>query len=221
MLLLIPMRLSGPAIRSDRPQRQMSKLDRQLDDFSSGGRVEIHLPAGEEVDVGGLHQMLRNEIDSRPHRIPLDLRGVHGAPKPLIDVLIESQRYARSQGKLLSISYALPPMKEALNPRRRRKAGKYDDAIDDDEAADAGSVAKTLLDTRLSEENKYDISKAERIRRDKKTKKKTKKKKQNKLRDYLVIGALILLCGTVVGIVEWMIVFHDPPDTIVPNKTFE
>ena len=42
----------------------MSKLDRQLDDVMGEERVQIRLAEGEAVDVGGLHQLLRNEIDS-------------------------------------------------------------------------------------------------------------------------------------------------------------
>ncbi len=197
----------------------MSKLDRQLDDITGKGRVEIQIAAGEEVDVGQLHQMLRNEIDSRHHRIPLDLRKVHGAPQALIDVLIESQKYARSQGKILSVSYALPPMQEAMNPRRRRQAGKSNEAIDSDTAADAGEVAKSLLDERHSDESAYDISNAEKIIREKK--KNGKKKKRNKRREYLILGAVILLVTGVIGAIEWVIVFNDQPSAVMPIKSFE
>lgn len=195
----------------------MSKLDRHLDKLRGEGRVEIQIAAGEEIDVGRLHQLLRNEIDARQHRIPVDLRKVHGAPEALVDVLIESQKYARSQGKILSVSYALPPMQEALNPIRRRMAGKSAERLDGDAAADASQVAKELIDQCYSEEATYDTSKAEKIQRKKKP-----ANTRSKGFDYLLLGSVILSVTMVIAAIEWAIVFNDQPDAvIIPAKTFE
>ena len=136
----------------------MSKLDRQLDQVSGEKKVAVVWPKDADVDVVRLRERLISEIDGHNHRIPLDLRGVHGAPPALVEILIDLQKYARSEGKLLSISYALPPMQDALNPRRRRKAGRPSEAIDEDGQPDASEVAKSLLVQ--DEVSEYDIGKA-------------------------------------------------------------
>jgi hypothetical protein len=188
----------------------MSKIDRQLDNVSGEGRVEIHIAEGQQVDVGGLHQMLRNEIDMRQQRIPLDLRGVHGAPPELVAVLIESQKYARSQGKLLAIRYALPAMQDALNPHRGRRS-----AEPESQPQDAGQVAKTLLDSQLAEEPAYDISRAQKIQRDKSK----QKRKRSKIRDYAILLGFAILA---VAAIEWILVFNsDSTPMTVPSKSFE
>ena len=126
----------------------MSKLDRQLDDVFGEGRVEVFWPSDDEVDVELLRLQLISEIDAHAQRIPLDLRGVQGAPEQLVDLLLEMQRYAMSRSKVLSISASLPPMQEALNPRRRRKAGRPQEAIDDVGSRNASEVAKTAIRSR-------------------------------------------------------------------------
>jgi len=202
----------------------MSKLDRQLDQFA-GGRVEIEIAAGEAVDVPKLHQLLRNEIDRRPERIPVDLRKVHGAPPELIDVLAEAFRYAQSQNKILSISYALPAMQEALSPRRyqtskRAEGKKSDDAAE--EPTDAGTIAKSILDTRLAEELTYDLSNAEPVARKETPPWKPNKAKRAKRWQRLLLVFAVVIATVVIGVVEWIIVFDDDSDAVImPTKTFE
>lgn len=130
----------------------MSKLERQLDDVFGEERVEILWPSDDEVDVELLRLQLVSEIDAHAQRIPLDLRGVRGAPEQLVDLLLEMQRYAMSQTKVLSISASLPPMQEALNPRRRRKAGRPQKAIDERGTRDASEVARNAIRSRGSDD---------------------------------------------------------------------
>ena len=99
-----------------------------------------------------LRLQLISEIDAHAQRIPLDLRGVRGAPEQLVDLLLEMQRYAMSQTKVLSISASLPPMQEALNPRRRRKAGRPEEAIDERGTRDASEVARNAIRSRGSDD---------------------------------------------------------------------
>ena len=137
----------------------MSKLDRQLDKIHNESRVVIEWPKDVEVDVDALRATLIEEIDQHHRRVPLDLRSVHGAPKALVKLLLEMQRYARSKDKVLAISYALAPMQDALNPRRRRKAGRSNEAIDQEGSIDAGEVAKSALDLDKGKSAaSYDIS---------------------------------------------------------------
>ena len=77
----------------------------------------------------------------------LILRTVNGAPDALVDLLLELQRYAMSRGKVLSISASLPPMQEALNPRRRRKAGRPQEAIDEEGTGSASEVARSAINS--------------------------------------------------------------------------
>ena len=130
----------------------MAKLDRQLDEFFGERRVEVQWPSDEEVDVDLLRLHLISEIDSHARRVPLDLRGVNGAPEELVDLLLEMQRYAMAQSKVLSISASLPPMQEALNPRRRRRAGRPQEAIDEDGARDASEVARSAIQSQSNSE---------------------------------------------------------------------
>ncbi len=191
----------------------MSKLDRQLDGLTGDGRVEIEISEGQDVDVGELHQLLRNEIDRRHHRIPIDLRRVHGAPVELIDVLISAEKYARKQGKILTISYALPPMQEALDPMRRRatkSAQKGDE--------DAGAAAKSLLDEQNASEHRYDITRAEKIGR-KRTRRNTGK--QYAIKRYIVLGSIIAVATLAIGWIEYVILFNESPSTVVPSKILE
>ena len=192
----------------------MAKIDRQLDRVWGEGQVRIDWPADEEVDVDLVRLYLISEIDRHDYRIPVDLRGVQGAPEELIDLLVEMQRYARDQAKYLSISNSLPPMQEALHPRRRRAGRKQTSATT---ATDAGESARTVLDSQYKEEP-YSIEESKVVRKPKKRK---SSKTQRKRSHYLRLGGLILAVTGAIAVVEWYFIFHAKSDGVVVRKTFE
>lgn len=197
----------------------MSKLERQLDRIHNEQRVVIKWARGDEPNVDRVRQMLLAAIDDHKQRIPLDLRKVDGAPNELVELLIEAQRYARERDKVLSISFALEPMRKALNPRRRRKAGKGSEAIDDDGSIDASEVADALLlaETKNASTESYDISKAEKIIREPK-----KSRFSPTAKRYLFLGCLAFV-GTALAVsLEAFILFgQEQPTVNVRKKTFE
>ena len=192
----------------------MSRLDRQLDRVHNEERHCVVWPSDEEVDFDQVRSDLLKAVDDHDRRVPLDLRQVNGAPRRLIDLLIEARAYARSQDKILSISYALPPMQEALNPKRR---GKKQRSKEDD----AGQVAQSLLDAERKRDQPatYDPSKAEKIVR---PKKKKKKKNTSPLMRYAILAAIVLAGTLVLVAIEYFWIFgQETQDFIVPQKTFE
>jgi hypothetical protein len=194
----------------------MSKLDRQLDDIWGEKRVDIHWPADQEIDVDLLRLQLISEIDAHRQRVPLDLRGVDGAPEALVALLVELQSYALSQSKVISISNILPPMQEALNPRRGRRSAESDVAK---EGPTAGEVARSALNSRTPiDPVKYDLSAAKKIER--RLKPRRKKVKRTR-REYAIIATVILLILGITGLAEWYYVFAHQPVLKVPSKTFE
>ena len=192
----------------------MSKLDRQLDAIVGGERVEIRWPKEAEIDIDALTAELKSNIDNAAQRVSLDLRGVHGAPARLVDLLCEAQVYARENGKVLAISAALPAMETALNPRRRRKAGRSKEAIDKESALDAGELAKSVLDSRF-DQPEYDMSKAETIIRPKKIKKKTP------LTHYIGLAGIIAVSLAVIGGVYYYATNDEAPLIQPPTKAYE
>ena len=193
----------------------MSKLDRQLDEVYGEERVVIRWPANAEVDLNEIRDHLIRQIDDHVQRVPLDLRRVDGVPQPLIDLLIECQAYARSSGKVLSISSARPEMHDALNGRPRRKSARTKNTVT------AGDLAKSVLDQQLLQDEppKYDVSKAEKIKR---PKKKGRHQKESTWKRYAMLAAVAILVTGVIGAVEWYVIFNrDPDNMIVPTKSFE
>ena len=172
----------------------------------------------EAVDVAALREHLVAEIDDHQTRIPIDLRTVEGAPGELVDLLRECQIYARSQGKVLSISNALLPMQHALSGRRRRNRKT------EGKDADAGGSARSILDEHLAKENpaQYDISNAERIERPRKRRSKRHSSKQRpSARRYAILGGFILVSIAVIGVVIWHLSDTTETTILVPKKGFE
>ncbi len=198
----------------------MSKLERQLDDVFGEDRVEILWPSDEEVDVELLRLQLISEIDAHAHRIPLDLRGVRGAPEQLVDLLLEMQRYAMSQTKVLSISASLPPMQQALNPRRRRKAGRPQEAIDDQGARNASEVAKSAIRSRGGSEDPQTLLA---VQADEKaeTRVRSRTKPRFKWARYVALLAAILALFTAGLLVYWFYSYETKPLIYQNIKTFE
>ena len=195
----------------------MSKLDRQLDAIH--GAEPIVMTWSEEDDIAPevIRSYLESQIDARGERIPLDLRGINGAPSEIVNLIKDAQRYARDQGKKLSVSHASLPMQEALIGHRRKPQQK---PVVSERQSGAGDSAKSILDqTRKTEDkSQYDISKAEKISRTKRT----VKKGPGKIQRYLLIGGLILIGTATVGAVEYFLIFNTTPDPInVPTKVFE
>jgi hypothetical protein len=202
----------------------MSKLDRQLDEVYGEERVVIRWPRDEVVDVDEVRKLLISNIDSHAQRVPLDLRSVDGAPPALIDLLLECQVYARSQGKLLSISIALPPMQDALSGRRRKSAR----VAQAEDKVDAGSSARKILSQQLDRNDPvgYDISKAEKLGRRKRsfgwslpgrTGKKRPPLRFSRKQVAVVAGAALAVLG-----LEAFLIFHDPTIRVeIDPKSFE
>ena len=197
----------------------VAKLERQLDELYGERRVEIHWPSDDEVDVDLLRLHLISEIDSHTRRIPLDLRGVNGSPEELVELLLELQRYAMTQSKVLSISASLPPMQEALNPRRRRKAGRAQEAIHEDGARNASEVARSAINSHgNSEPNAYLAYQAE-VVAERRVRSRTKPRRN--LKRYL--GHLIVIFGILTSLLvfHWFFNFQADPLIYDSVKSFE
>ena len=197
----------------------MSKLDRQLDGVFGEERVEIFWPSDDEVDVDLLRLHLISRIDDHLRRVPLDLRGVNGAPDRLVDLLLELQRYAMSQGKVLSISASLPPMQEALNPRRRRKAGRPQEAIDEFGSRSASEVARTAINSQGSgDPNPLLVSKVDESA-ERRVGARTKVRRNKK--DYLgLVTAIVGILAATLAF-HWFWGFETEPLIYDNIKTFE
>lgn len=195
----------------------MSKIDRQLDEIVGEERVRIDWPRGESVDADRVRNRIRYEIDCHERRIPLDLRGVHGAPQALVEILVESQQYARSKGKLLSISAAKPAMTEALQGTRPRPKQDDGQAVAEKESVDASKIAKGILDSRRPSESnpKIDLSKSERIVR------KPAQRGSSKFRRYATMLAVVAVATSAIAAVECYFLFGEEPSVTVPKKTYE
>ncbi len=197
----------------------MSKLDRQLDDFFGERRVEIHWPSAEEVDVDLLRLHLISEIDSHSRRIPLDLRGVNGAPEELVDLLLDMQRYAMAQSKVLSISASLPPMQEALNPRRRRKARRPQQAIDEDGARDASEVARSAIQSQASSEPSALLAYQAEVVAERRVRSRTRVRRTTKHYVRLMTAILLILAAILTFL--WFFSFETKPVIYDNLKSFE
>jgi hypothetical protein len=196
----------------------VSKLERQLDDVFGEERVEILWPSDEEVDVELLRLQLISEIDAHAQRIPLDLRGVRGAPEQLVDLLLEMQRYATSQSKVISISASLPAMQEALNPRRRRKAGRPQEAIDEQGARNASEVAKTAIRSRGGDNPQTLLA----VQADEKAETRVRSRTTPRLRSDRNLALLASILGLFAAAVLTYRFFTDETKpVIVPTKSFE
>ncbi|PAY19447.1 hypothetical protein CKO51_11335 [Rhodopirellula sp. SM50] len=189
----------------------MARLDRQLDKISGEKVVRLHWTDDDSMDIEMLRADIVHEINSHEHRIPLDLRGVKGAPSELVDLLLDMDRYARSKTKILSLTWMLPPLREAFDRRlgRQRKSNSNGET-------DAASKTACDLLKHAEEKKEYDLSKAEKLER----KKRSQKSKAGK-RNYLTLVAFILVGAIVVGVIEGFIIMQQEESLIIPEKGFE
>lgn len=194
----------------------MSKLERQLDEVYGEERVTIAWPSDDEVDVDEIRAHLIREIDRHRQRVPLDLRGVNGAPESLIDLLLEAQLYAKEQDKVVAISYALPPMQDALQGRPRRSPAPLRKEKGE---GDAGELAHSILKKQVykSDPANYDLSNAEKIERSKR-----RRKPRSAWHRYAILSSVILGGTAIIGAIEWYLIFHEQPKGVrIPTKAFE
>jgi hypothetical protein len=190
-----------------------------LDEVLGEKRVEIHWPSDDEVDVDLLRLYLISEIDAHRQRIPLDLRGVHGSPERLVDLLIEMQRYAASRSKVLSISASLPAMQEALNPRRRRKAGRPQDAIDETGARTASEVARSAIKSQPQAPNALlaqnaDVAAERRVRSG-------TRRSAKRVRRIIELASMVLIGVAAISSIYWFSTRKTPPLVYSSVKSFE
>ena len=61
----------------------MSKIDRQLDEITGAEPIAIRWPLTDEHYIRLLREKVKKELDGIAFRVPLDLRGVKGAPAGL------------------------------------------------------------------------------------------------------------------------------------------
>ncbi len=195
----------------------MSKLDRQVDEFFGESRVQIHWPCDDEVDVELLRLHLISEIDAHQQRVPLDLRGVNGAPDALVDLLLEMQRYAMSQSKVLSISASLPPMQEALSPRRGPK--KKSEGGDRQQAT-ASDVAMSTIKGQRGGGDPQLLMRADAPtqRQDLKRKRRNSAARWN---SYLKIALAILFSTAGILVLAWIFNYEEEPLIYRNVKNFE
>lgn len=189
----------------------MARLDRQLDKLSGEKLVRLHWPKDDSVDIEMLRAELVREINAHSHRVPLDLRGVKGAPEELVELLLDMDRYARTKDKILSLTWILPPLREALDER----VGRCVKASRDANGEAASQKARELLN--YSEKNKeYDLSHAEKIqRKDRPRLSKTAKRR------YVRLAAIVFASTLIIATIEIVFLFQQDTIVVVPEKGFE
>jgi hypothetical protein len=196
----------------------MSRLDRQIDRLSGEKLIRIDWPEDASVDLASLRRRLVREIDDHSHRIPLDLRGVKGAPPELVELLVDMRRYALSQSKILSTTWILPPLRQALEDGLHRPVGTRAKPSRDPDAEDASELARELLNG-VERQQHYDLSKAQRIERRRRRKRHVRAGKRTSVR-----LAGMILAGTVVlaGVeVYWLWQQDEAEIVVIPEKGFE
>ncbi len=194
----------------------MSKISKQLASISGESVVSIRWPGDGSVDVDEVREYLRAEVDRHTHLVPVDLRDIADAPEELVNLLVESQQYARSCGKVISIIAARPPLLEALNPGRGRKTRKSANESGNEAASDASEAVMSLLKTRHGDAE-YDLSKAERIQHSG-----SKSSRKDLVKRYRILAAVVLLSSAVIGAIEYYVIFSSESTLVVTTtKTFE
>ncbi|WP_149499448.1 hypothetical protein [Roseiconus lacunae] len=195
----------------------MSRLDKQLDRLS--GEEPVRIEWTDESDLPRLRTLLINEVDRHIHRIPLDLRGIDGAPPELVELLLEIRRYAVSKSKILSMSWILPPMRDAIERKLHRPAGSVVAPSADPDSEQASDLAKELLHG-VEKSTEYDLSKAQKIqRRRAKRRSSAKKGLASRLVRYLIMASGIIACVAVISVV-YFFATSEPPK-ILDRKSFE
>ncbi|MEO1617293.1 MAG: hypothetical protein AAFV88_15695 [Planctomycetota bacterium] len=196
----------------------MSRLEKQLAQHSGEKLIRIDWPSDEVVDAPAIRKQLVKEIDSHTHRIPLDLRGVRGAPPELVEILVDMRRYAMSQSKILSTTWILPPLRDAIQKRLHQPIGSTVKPSAKPENEAASDLAEKLLrNAKEQEKQEYDLKSAEKLNRPKKIKKTLTKRQR-----YVRLAAAVLGGTLVVLLVGSLIIFtQQDASIIVPEKGFE
>ncbi|QEG41483.1 hypothetical protein UC8_35060 [Roseimaritima ulvae] len=201
----------------------MSKFDKQIAHLSGERTVAIEWRRGAEPDGQQLREMILGEIDAHQQIVPLDLRGVEGAPQELVELLLDCQSYAKTKEKSLRIMSALQPMRAALHPSRRYpKHRAKESPFESLKSADASQFAQTVLQAQHQEKH-YDVSRAQKV-----TKAREKKQTKDKARPartwkyYATLTLTVMVASCMIGAVEWVIVFAEEQTAPkVQAKSFE
>ncbi|OYP33797.1 hypothetical protein [Rhodopirellula sp. MGV] len=192
----------------------MSRLDKQLDRLS--GTEPVCIEWGADADLEQLRSLLVREIDRRTHRVPLDLRKVPDAPPELVELLVEMRRYALERSKILSMSWVLPPLRDAIERRIHQPIGTTVAPSADPDSEQASDRAKELLNV-VEKRSEYDLSKAEKIERSNRVYR--KKGLASHVVRYLAMSGLII-AGVAIISASYYFLTSEPP-RILDRKTFE
>lgn len=201
--------------------KAMSKLERQIEQIAGESRVEISWPFGEDIDIDVVRNRLRYEIDLHEDRVPLDLRGVHGVPPALLELLIESGDYAIRKGKRMTVSYASPAMQDAL--RRRKVPQNLQRAnADTDEGRCASDIANAALKsqgpapvTRTMDSAAASIAEAKANARN------LKGRSKRRFSRIIKLGSIIIAATSVIAAVEFYLLMGETETVTLPTKTYE
>ena len=178
----------------------MSKLDKQLAIASGAQPIEVRWT--EETDVSELRRQLIQAIDKHTDWVPLDLRSVHGAPPELVELLVDMRRYAISKSKKLSLTWILPPLRDAYEKRMHQPVGTSVAPSSDPDQEQASELAKDLLNG-VEKKPEYDLSKAEKIERKRKLKSKSKGDPLPPPVRYLLMSGFVILSVCAIGVVHY------------------
>jgi hypothetical protein len=121
---------------------------------------------------------------------------------------------------VLSISASLPAMQEALNPRRRRKAGRPQEAIDGEGARNASEVAKTAIRSRAGSEDPQMLL-AVRADENAETRVRSRTKPHFKWARHVALLAAIVVFFSTGLLVYWFYSYETKPLIYQNIKTFE
>lgn len=192
----------------------MARIDKQLDKLSGEKLVRLHWPEDDVVDIELLRADLVREINDHDHRIPLDLRSVKGAPSELVDLLVDMERYAKSKSKILSTTWILPQLRDAVDQRAGRRSGP----VPQGELDVASKTAREILNGN-EKKAEYQVSSASRVER--KKRRKSTKKPASKIRNYIQLVALIMIGAFVAIAVQYFVIFKADPIVIETDKIYE
>ncbi|MEM6470418.1 MAG: hypothetical protein AAF802_12750 [Planctomycetota bacterium] len=200
----------------------MSRLEKQIASASGEKAVRIEWPNDDVVDTGAIRKMLKKEIDSHERLIPLDLRGVRGAPDRLVEILVDMRCYAVSVNKSLSMPWILPELRIAIDERLSRPVGSSAQPSCKNVQENASERAEEILrDAGKKGDSPYDMAHAKKIDRPEKkrvAKPLTKRKRYMQLGFVVFIGTALVICAGA------SLLFQIEDQTViieVPRKGFE
>lgn len=188
----------------------MARLDKQLDKLSGERLVKLHWPEDGSIDIEMLRADLVREINTHEHRVPLDLRSVKGAPEDLVELLVDMERYARSKSKIMSMTWILPPLRDAIDVRAGRRS-----APSNNEEHLASKKAREILNGN-EKKAEYNVQSARKVER----RKQPKKSKATNLK-LLQLVALTLVGTLVVVGLMFYVLWESPSIVIDTEKIYE